>query len=281
MLLYAKPYIEDKIKELKNRVDKLEYTPKLVILRVDGDKASEKYVNNKVKRCEEVGIESEVILFDNDVAQEVVARKIVELNNSIDVTAILLQLPIPKHLNEGYLTNLIDPLKDVDGFTIENTGKLSLGLDCNTACTPRGIIDLLKFYDIEIEGSDVLIINRSNIIGKPLAQLFLKENATVTIVHSKTKNLEDKIKCADIVVTAVGKANFLQASSFSDNTTIIDVSINFNEDGRICGDVTKSDYDALINKNCNITPVPGGIGQTTVISLIEQTIEIAERLEGK
>ena len=281
MLLYAKPYVEDKIKELKNRVDKLEYTPKLVILRVDGDKASEKYVNNKVKRCEEVGIESEVILFDNDVAQEVVARKIVELNNSIDVTAILLQLPIPKHLNEGYLTNLIDPLKDVDGFTIKNTGKLSLGLDCNTACTPRGIIDLLKFYDIEIEGSDVLIINRSNIIGKPLAQLFLKENATVTIVHSKTKNLEDKIKCADIVVTAVGKANFLQASSFSDNTTIIDVSINFNEDGRICGDVTKSDYDALINKNCNITPVPGGIGQTTVISLIEQTIEIAERLEGK
>ena len=276
MLLYAKPYVEDKIKELKNRVDKLEYTPKLVILRVDGDKASEKYVNNKVKRCEEVGIESEVILFDNDVAQEVVARKIVELNNSIDVTAILLQLPIPKHLNEGYLTNLIDPLKDVDGFTIKNTGKLSLGLDCNTACTPRGIIDLLKFYDIEIEGSDVLIINRSNIIGKPLAQLFLKENATVTIVHSKTKNLEDKIKCADIVVTAVGKANFLQASSFSDNTTIIDVSINFNEDGRICGDVTKSDYDALINKNCNITPVPGGIGQTTVISLIEQTIEIAE-----
>ena len=281
MLLYAKPYVEDKIKELKNRVDKLEYTPKLVILRVDGDKASEKYVNNKVKRCEEVGIESDVILFDNDVAQEVVARKIVELNNSIDVTAILLQLPIPKHLNEGYLTNLIDPLKDVDGFTIKNTGKLSLGLDCNTACTPRGIIDLLKFYDIEIEGSDVLIINRSNIIGKPLAQLFLKENATVTIVHGKTKNLEDKIKCADIVVTAVGKANFLQASSFSDNTTIIDVSINFNEDGRICGDVTKSDYDALINKNCNITPVPGGIGQTTVISLIEQTIEIAERLEGK
>ena len=279
MLLHAKPYVDNKIEELKSRVSKLEFTPRLVILRVDGDVASEKYVNNKVKRCEEVGINSDVILFKQDECQDVIARKIIELNHDIDVTAMLLQLPIPKHLNEEYLTNLIDPMKDVDGFTIKNTGKLSLGLDCNIACTPRGIIDLMKFYDIKIEGKDVLIINRSNIIGKPLAQLLLKENATVTIAHSKTRNLEDKIKSSDIVVTGVGKANFLQASNFSNNTTIIDVSINFNEEGKMCGDITKSDYDAIIEKGCNITPVPNGVGQTTVISLIEQTIEIAERLE--
>ena len=161
-------------------------------------------------------------------------------------------------------------------------GKLSLGLDGNVACTPRGIITLLKEFNIDIEGQDVLIINRSNIVGKPLSQLFLKENATVTIAHSKTKNLKEKIKLSDIVVTAVGKANFLGVDDFSDNTTIIDVSINFNEFGKMCGDVSKEDYDALANdKNCNLTPVPNGVGQMTVIELIEQTIEIQEKKEGK
>jgi methylenetetrahydrofolate dehydrogenase (NADP+)/methenyltetrahydrofolate cyclohydrolase len=157
-------------------------------------------------------------------------------------------------------------------------GKLSLGLDGNIACTPRGVITLLKEFNIDIESKDVLIINRSNIVGKPLAQLFLKENATVTIAHSKTKNLKQKIALADIVVSAVGKANFLSADDFEDNTTIIDVSINFNELGKMCGDVKKEDYDILINeKNCNLTPVPNGVGQMTVIELIEQTIEIAEK----
>ena len=180
------------------------------------------------------------------------------------------------------ITNLIKDEKDVDGFTIENMGKLSLGLDGNVACTPRGIITLLKEFNIDIEGQDVLIINRSNIVGKPLSQLFLKENATVTIAHSKTKNLKEKIKLSDIVVTAVGKANFLGVDDFSDNTTIIDVSINFNEFGKMCGDVSKEDYDALVNdKNCNLTPVPNGVGQMTVIELIEQTIEIQEKKEGK
>ena len=190
----------------------------------------------------------------------------------------LLQLPIPKHLDEDYLTNLIKDEKDVDGFTIANMGKLSLGLDGNIACTPRGIITLLKEFNIDIESKDVFIINRSNIVGKPLTQLFLKENATVTIAHSKTKNLKQKIKLSDIVVHAIGEINFLSADDFNDNTTIIDVSINFNELGKICGDVKKEDYDILINeKNCNITPVPNGVGQMTVIELIEQTIEIAEK----
>lgn len=279
-LLDARKLVSKKVDELKSRVDKLSKKPSLVIIRVGDDFASGKYVANKIKKCDEVGIDSKIIHFDGDVKQEVVEETILNLNKDEDITGILLQLPIPKHLDEDYLTNLIEDEKDVDGFTIGNMGKLSLGLESNIACTPRGIITLLKEFNIEIEGQDVLIINRSNIVGKPLAQLFLKENATVTIAHSKTKNLKEKIVLSDIVVTAVGKANFLRADDFKNNTTIIDVSINFNELGKMCGDVAKEDYDVLVNeKQCNLTPVPNGVGQMTVIELIEQTIEIAEKRE--
>lgn len=278
-LLDARKIVEKKIAELKNRVDKLEKKPKLVIIRIGDDFASGKYVANKIKRCSEVGIDSQIIHLEENITQLEVEKTILKLNEDKDITGILLQLPIPKHLDEDYLTNLIKDEKDVDGFTIANMGKLSLGLDGNIACTPRGVITLLKEFNIDIESKDVLIINRSNIVGKPLAQLFLKENATVTIAHSKTKNLKQKIALADIVVSAVGKVNFLNADDFEDNTTIIDVSINFNELGKMCGDVNKEDYDILINeKNCNLTPVPNGVGQMTVIELIEQTIEIAEKI---
>ena len=277
-LLDARKIVEKKIAELKNRVDKLEKKPKLVIIRIGDDFASGKYVANKIKRCSEVGIDSQIIHLEENITQLEVEKTILKLNEDKNITGILLQLPIPKHLDEDYLTNLIKDEKDVDGFTIANMGKLSLGLDGNIACTPRGVITLLKEFNIDIESKDVLIINRSNIVGKPLAQLFLKENATVTIAHSKTKNLKQKIALSDIVVSAVGKANFLSADDFEDNTTIIDVSINFNELGKMCGDVKKEDYDILINeKNCNLTPVPNGVGQMTVIELIEQTIEIAEK----
>lgn len=281
-LLDARQLVVKKIEELKDRVNKLSKNPSLVIIRVGDDFASGKYVSNKIKRCEDVGISSRIIHLDENVSQEVVEETILNLNKDEDVTGVLLQLPIPKHLDEDYLTNLIEDEKDVDGFTIGNMGKLSLGLESNVACTPRGIITLLKEFNIEIEGQDVLIINRSNIVGKPLAQLFLKENATVTIAHSKTKNLKEKIASSDIVVTAVGRANFLRAENFSEKTTIIDVSINFNELGKMCGDVSKEDYDIIVNeKKCNLTPVPNGVGQMTVIELIEQTIEIAEKKEIK
>ena len=281
-LLDARQLVVKKIEELKDRVNKLSKNPSLVIIRVGDDFASGKYVSNKIKRCEDVGISSRIIHLDENVSQEVVEETILKLNKDEDVTGVLLQLPIPKHLDEDYLTNLIEDEKDVDGFTIGNMGKLSLGLESNVACTPRGIITLLKEFNIEIEGQDVLIINRSNIVGKPLAQLFLKENATVTIAHSKTKNLKEKIASSDIVVTAVGRANFLRAENFSEKTTIIDVSINFNELGKMCGDVSKEDYDIIVNeKKCNLTPVPNGVGQMTVIELIEQTIEIAEKKEIK
>lgn len=281
-LLDARQLVTKKVGQLKERVNKLSKNPSLVIIRVGEDFASGKYVSNKVKKCEEVGISSKIIHLDENINQDEVEKIIIDLNKDKDVTGILLQLPIPKHLNEDYLTNLIEDEKDVDGFTIGNMGKLSLNLEGNVACTPRGIMTLLKEFKIDMEGKDVLIINRSNIVGKPLAQLFLQENATVTIAHSKTKNLKEKISSSDIVVTAVGKANFLSAQDFSNNTTIIDVSINFNESGKMCGDVSKEDYDVIVNeKQCHLTPVPNGVGQMTVIELIEQTIEIAEKGESK
>ena len=245
---------------------------------MEGDAASDKYVNNKMKKCAEAGIDVKFCYFGRDVTNQEVAEKIEELNTDDEITGMILQLPLPIHLNEKYLTNKIRPDKDVDGFTIHNTGRLSLGMECNMACTPKGVIDLLLFNDIEIEGKDVLIINRSNIVGKPLAQLFLQGDATVTMAHSKTKDLKDKIKRADIVVTGVGIPNFIHNEDFSDGTTIVDISINF-VDGKMCGDVCKADYEEL-SRRCNLTPVPNGIGQATVMSVLDNVVRIAERNEN-
>lgn len=283
MLLSAKPFIEFKIQQMREQVEQMEQMeqkPTLALIRVGNDPASVKYVSNKIKRCNEVGIVSEVYELPEDASESEVASLIDDLNSDERVTGILLQLPLPKHLNEHYLTNQICPYKDVDGFTTWNTGNLSLGVDCNVACTPRGIIELLKYYAIELESKDVVIVNASNIVGKPLAQLFLQEGATPTICHKGTKNLKDKIKQADIVVLATGNANFMCADDFSDNTVIVDVSINFDENGKMCGDVVKADYDKLLEKNCDITPVPGGIGQCTVIALLENTIEILKEVDS-
>ena len=278
MLMNAKMYVEIKMEQIKARVLELDKTPKLAIIQVEGNSASDKYVANKMKKCAEAGIDVKFCYYGKEVDSETLEDKIQELNNDPDITGMLLQLPLPEHLDEHYLTNLIAPEKDVDGFTIYNTGALSLGMDCNAACTPKGIIDLLRFFQIQMVGRDVLIINDSNIVGKPLAQLFLREGSTVTIAHKRTQDLKDKIKRADIVVVAVGIANFLRNEDFTYGTTIVDVGINF-VDGKMCGDVCKADYEAL-SKRCNLTPVPGGVGQTTVMSVLDNVVTIAERNEN-
>ena len=274
MLLDGKKYAEAKIVDLKSRVKDLAVKPTLAIIQVSGDPASDKYVQNKLKRCSEIGIIPKLFYCAPDIKQSQIEETIKKLNKDPGITGIILQLPLPDHLDEHYLTNLIDPKKDVDGFTETNTGKLSLGQPCLIPCTPKGIIDLLDFYDIPIEGKDVLIINRSNIVGKPLAQLFLQRNATVTVAHSKTQKLKQKLKRADIIVTGVGIPNFLRYDDFPQGATIIDVSINFVR-GKMCGDVNKSSYDYL-EKICNLTPVPGGVGQSTVIALMENVVKLAE-----
>lgn len=274
MLLDGKKYAEAKVVDLKSRVKDLAVKPTLAIIQVSGDPASDKYVQNKLKRCSEIGITPKLFYCAPDIKQSQIEETIKKLNKDPGITGIILQLPLPDHLDEHYLTNLIDPKKDVDGFTETNTGKLSLGQPCLIPCTPKGIIDLLDFYDIPIEGKDVLIINRSNIVGKPLAQLFLKRNATVTVAHSKTRNLKQKLRRADIIVTGVGIPNFLRYDDFPQGATIIDVSINFVR-GKMCGDVNKSSYDYL-EKIGNLTPVPGGVGQSTVIALMENVVKLAE-----
>ena len=274
MLLDGKKYAEAKIVDLKSRVKDLAVKPSLAIIQVSGDPASDKYVQNKLKRCGEIGIIPKLFYCAPDIKQSQIEETIKKLNKDPGITGIILQLPLPDHLDEHYLTNLIDPKKDVDGFTETNTGKLSLGQPCLIPCTPKGIIDLLDFYDIPMEGKDVLIINRSNIVGKPLAQLFLKRNATVTVAHSKTRNLKQKLKQADIIVTGVGIPNFLRYDDFPQGATIIDVSINFVH-GKMCGDVNKNSYDYLQTVG-NLTPVPGGVGQSTVIALMENVVKLAE-----
>ena len=275
MLLDARPLVEEKIIFLKNMVQALDIKAKLVIVRVDGDQASAKYVNNKIKLCQEVGIESEIVLLPSSVSNSHVEEVIKDLNKDKKVTAILLQLPLPPQLDEKYLTELINPKKDADGFTSENLGKLMQGNSKNPiACTPSGIMELLSYYGVQLEGKNVVIINRSNIVGKPLALLMLEKNATVTIAHSRTKDLKKLTREADIVVTAIGKPKFFKAEDFKkDWTVVIDVSINLDENGKLCGDVDKADYEKI---NA-ISPVPNGVGRMTVLSLIEQTIKMFVR----
>jgi methylenetetrahydrofolate dehydrogenase (NADP+)/methenyltetrahydrofolate cyclohydrolase len=274
MILYAKPYVDAKIKELKERVAKADRVPKLAIIQVGDNPASNKYVGNKIKRCHEVGIDVEHISYTEDVDHMTMVTKIYQLNNDDSVTGILVQLPLPEHLDTKYLLNQICPYKDVDGLTWYNTGRLSQGVSSIPPCTPKGIMGLLDYYNIPLEGKDVLIINDSDIVGKPLAQLMNSRGATVTVAHKRTYGIKHKIRLADIVVVGVGIPNFLNANDFAPNTTIIDVGINF-VDGKMCGDVTKGDYD-IISKDSNITPVPGGVGQTTVLALLETLVDLVE-----
>lgn len=277
MLLSAIPIIEDNKEILKERVKNLKEIPTLAIIKVGDDKASEKYIINKQKLCDDVGVKSLIVRLDSNSTHENVADTIERLNRDNNITSILLQLPLPKGLDSDSLTELINPDKDVDGFTSRNLGRLVLGLPSPRACTPVGIIKLLDYYNISLRGKDVLIINRSNIVGKPLALMMLERDATVTIAHSKTRNIFDKIKNADVVVTAVGRSNFLRAKDFKKDAVVIDVSINLDCNGKLCGDVNKDDYDKI---NL-ITPVPNGIGRTTVLSLVEQCVTMQEAKESK
>lgn len=279
-LLLAKPYVDKRKKELKEEIIKYGLKPKLVIVRVGDDYASQKYVTNKVKLGTECGVEVEVLHLLEEISQEDLLNEIQNINLRDNISGCLIQLPLPKHINENLVLETLKPELDVDGFARNNLGGLLRGEKTITACTPKGIINLLKYYNIPMEGKDVLIINRSTIVGKPLALLFLQENATVTIAHSKTTFLHKKMKDADIIITAIGKDNSFYYGDFRDNQTIVDVSINFDMEGKICGDVYKKDYEDLINdKHCNITPVPGGVGLLTVLSLIENVLEL-EKLKN-
>lgn len=274
MLIRCKEIAEQQLKNM----EKSHQTICVEIIRVDGDPASEKYVNNKVKKCTEQGINSVITLLPSDCTQLELLTAINNANQDSSVTGILLQLPIPGHLNAKEAINTIDPRKDIDCLTTENVGKLFDGDHTLSPCTPKGIMEILKQMNVNLEGKDVLIINRSMLVGKPLAELMLGENATVTIAHSKTKNLNHKMLDADIIITAVGKANFidkamlehlnLRAKCSYRKKYIIDVSINVGEDGKLCGDVIRDNFFVEGLKYVYVTSVPGGVGLTTVSSLL-------------
>lgn len=277
MILYTKNFIEAKKEELKERVSRLDRVPKLVIIKANDDPASARYVANKRKMCQEIGVGSCIMEFNKNTNNSELRQVIDELNSDESVTGILLQLPLYDHLNEDYLVNQICPYKDVDGFGTFNTGRLALGKPLNIPCTPLGIVNFLEYEGIDLLGKTVCVVNASNIVGKPLSQLLLTKGATPIICNSKTKNIQDIIDISDIIVTATGKAKLFGFDNFTKGQIIIDVSVNVGEDGKLCGDIRKKEYNIMEDYGIHFTPTPGGVGPLTVITLIEQTIAIAER----
>ncbi len=262
--------------ELKIEVDELRkkgIIPKLAVIMVGNDKASEVYVRNKSKACNEIGIEFEEFLLDSNIKQEELINLINDLNARKDIHGILLQSPIPEHLNIREAFNTIDYAKDVDGFNPINVGKLSIGEDCFISCTPHGVVKMLEEYNIPVEGKRAVIIGRSNIVGKPLIQCMLNKNATVTVCHSKTKNIEEITREADILIAALGKPKFVKADMVKENAVVIDVGINRNEEGKLVGDV---DFENVSKKASYITPVPGGVGPMTIAMLMSNVVKAAK-----
>ncbi len=265
-----------KREEIKNRVAKLNEQGKqvgLAVIIVGNNSASRVYVNNKKKACEEVGINSFEYALPEETTQDELLGLIAQLNNDTKVNGILCQLPLPSHIDEQAVINAIDPSKDVDAFHPFNVGHIMIGDYTFLPCTPAGIMEMLKFYNISVKGKKCVVIGRSNIVGKPMAMLLLKENGTVEICHSRTENLKEETLSADILVAAVGKAYFVTADMVKDGAVVIDVGMNRNEDGKLCGDVC---YDEVEKKASFITPVPGGVGPMTITMLLENTVRAVE-----
>lgn len=261
--------LKAEVKELKNA----DINPKLAVIMVGDDKASKVYVKNKSKACEDVGIEYEEYLLPEKTKMQELLELIDKLNNDETVHGILVQSPLPKGLDANEAFKAISPKKDVDGFNPVNVGKLSLNQDCFVSCTPYGIIKMLENYNISIEGAHAVIIGRSNIVGKPLAKCLLNKNATVTVCHSKTKNLKEMTKQADILIAAIGKAKFITADMVKEGAAVIDVGINRTENGLV-GD---TDFDNIKEKASFITPVPGGVGPMTIAMLMTNVIKAAKQ----
>ena len=270
--------ISQKVKdELKIKVDDFKKTYgrqiTLAVILVGNNPASQVYVKNKIKATEYVGMKSLSFNLPETATEKEVSETVLSLTNDCSVDGILVQLPLPKHLDENKILSLISANKDVDGFLAENVGKLMLGQPTTVACTPFGVLKMLKSENIELSGKNAVVLGRSNIVGKPMAMLLLKENCTVTICHSKTQNLKEICKSADILVAAIGKPKFVQADMVKDGAVVIDVGINRTENGLV-GDV---DFDNVKNVASYITPVPGGVGPMTIAMLLENTYLLAKR----
>ena len=262
--------------DLKNQITEMNNNSQevcLVVIQVGNDPASLTYVKQKEKACEYVGIKSFVQHFSEDISQDEVIKFIEMLNNDKSVNGILVQLPLPKHLDTAYILSHITHTKDVDGFTEINTGGMFLGNKSLISCTPLGVLKILQHYNIDIAGKECVVVGRSNIVGKPMSMLLLQSDGTVTMCHSKTKNLKDVCKRADILVCAIGKPKFFNREYIKNGAVVIDVGIHRQDNGKLCGDV---DFDDVKDIASYITPVPGGVGAMTVAMLMNNCVEAAK-----
>ena len=256
--------------ELKERVEKENLEVTLAVIQVGNDPASTVYVGNKKKACEYIGIRSLAYELPEETPEEELLQLIKKLNDRDNVNGILVQLPLPAHMDEDKVIQTISPKKDVDGFHPQSVGALSIGQPGFVSCTPAGVIQLLKRTGVEINGKECVIVGRSNIVGKPMALLMLRENATVTVCHSHTKDLKEVTKRADILIVAIGKPKFITKEYVKDGAVVIDVGIHRGADGKLCGDV---DYDDVAPITHAITPVPGGVGPMTIAMLMNNCVE--------
>ena len=274
----SKQIKEDIREKIASYVESGKQSPWLVTILVGDDPASKVYVANKKKACNEVGIKSEIIRVPEDTSEKFLLRIIDICNKDNEIDGLLVQLPLPKHINAENILKAIDPKKDVDGFHPENVAKLWLGQDCIKPCTPQGIIDLLDYGNIDLRGKHVVVLGRSNIVGLPVAKMCLDRNATVTICHSKTEDLKEVTRTADVLIVAIGKPKFINNSHLKPGAVVIDVGINRDENGKLCGDV---DYDSISLKASYATPVPGGVGPMTIACLLKNTLKCYENGCGK
>jgi len=265
--------VKESVKVRADELKKFGVEPTLAVVLVGEDKASQTYVRAKEKACNEYGIKSVAHRLSENTTQAELLALINVLNLDDSIHGILVQLPLPKHIDTNTVLATIDPAKDVDGFHAVNVGKLVSGLDGFVPCTPLGVMEILKEYGIDVAGLNAVVIGRSNIVGKPMANLLLNASATVTITHSKTKNLKEICKSADLIVAAIGKPFFLKADMVKEGAVVVDVGINRLDDGRLVGDV---DFDEVAPKCSYITPVPGGVGPMTIAMLLNNTILAAQ-----
>lgn len=266
-------FVKDEVKKEVSALGEKGVSVGLAVIIVGNDPASRTYVNNKKKACEATGIISEEYALPEDTTMDELLALIKELNAKKSINGILCQLPLPKHLDEKAVIENIDPIKDVDAFHAVNTGHIMIGDYSFLPCTPAGIMEMLKYYNIEIEGKECVVIGRSNIVGKPMAMLLLQKNGTVTICHSRTKNLKEVTSRADILVAAVGIPYFVTADMVKDGAVVIDVGMDRNKEGKLCGDV---DFAEVEKKASYITPVPGGVGPMTIATLMKNTVTAAQ-----
>lgn len=277
-IINGKEIAENILNNIKKEVENFDVKPTLAVIIVGNDPASKVYVKNKIKKSEFLGFNSILKELPEDIQKEELLDVIKNLNNDKNVNGILLQLPLPKGLDEKDFLDEISPIKDVDGFTTYNSGKLFKGeKPYSIACTPKGIIKLLETKNINLEGKVAVVIGRSNIVGKPVANLLLQKNATVIQAHSKTKNLPEILKLADIIISATGKEEFIKGDMVKKGAIIIDVGITRNKNGKLTGDV---DFESVYNKVSYITPVPGGVGPMTITTLMENTLELYKLQKG-